>query len=95
MSNQAGEECEKYKQCTDIKKRTEMAQKIIKSFITNGSILELNITDNLRKEVTQKLESEGPIVTLFDKAILDIELTVLTDSFQRFKHSDLFTKMNK
>lgn len=84
------EEVQKYKAS---KNKKQHAEQILQNFLSRDAIYELNINRKLIEKVKEKLEKEGPTTTLFDKVVLEIETTVMQDTYGRFRKSALFKEM--
>ncbi|KAL0479014.1 hypothetical protein AKO1_007887 [Acrasis kona] len=83
----------KYKKTEDENKRRIIGDKIIKSFLNQDSILEINVSNTIKKEVVEVFMREGPLFEIFDEAVMDIQSQVLTHLFTRYCQSKLFKEM--
>ncbi|KAL0491412.1 hypothetical protein AKO1_009856 [Acrasis kona] len=81
---------QRYKFITDEQERNRLAVKIVDNYFDQDNILGLNITNKQKSLVTKRLDAGDAGVDLFDKIIKEMENSVLTDTFMRFKRSDLY-----
>ena len=69
----------------------QFAEQIIHTFFRPGSVNELNISKSIITRVKDKVQQDGPGVTLFQEAIVEVLSDHLNDTFARFKQSDDFS----
>ncbi|KAL0477848.1 regulator of G-protein signaling [Acrasis kona] len=74
-------------------KRGKISEKIFDTYLNPASLLEINVTDKLKKSTRKELEECGPKLELFDSLVRDIENQLLCNLFMRFKETPLFTEM--
>jgi hypothetical protein len=70
-----------------------LATQIMKTFFMKGKPNELNTSRRLIINCTNRLQRDGPIEQLFDPIISNIMVDQLTDSYERFRHSEMFLKV--
>eukprot|EP01080_Neovahlkampfia_damariscottae_P009040 gene9040-1137_t len=92
------EEVEKMKSLTSVEARIKKANEIISTFMDRCSILEINISEQLIRDVMNhvKLGEKYRNLTsdVFEIIVEDIKLNILTDPWKRFLDSDLKEEMN-
>lgn len=84
------EQVEQFKSESNTSKRAHVAAQMVNNFLLESSFMEINVNMALKKRIANHLLEKGPVDALFDDAILELKVTVLSDSFTRFKSSKLF-----
>lgn len=79
------EQVGKYMAMSDVNDRRAKADQIIVNFFDHSSLLGLNVTTAMSAAVCDRLQQQGPVTDLFTPVVDDLKLTVLRDSFARFK----------
>ena len=88
------EEVQKYKIITDPNERVSRADQILKIFFTSDSIYEINTSRSFLITLKEEME-ENCSCELFDEILKDVMNTNLSDTFQRFRFSDLYIEMQQ
>jgi hypothetical protein len=84
----------KYKELKSPEERRKLAEKMIDNYFDPNSIYGININNKLRNSVIKRLEGP-PDIDIFDRVVKDLEIGVLTDTYTRFKSSELYAEMKK
>ncbi|EFC41756.1 G protein signaling regulator [Naegleria gruberi] len=79
-----------YQKLKTLKKRRQLAQYIIDTYLNSDSMLEINISSAMKKRVLSTFEKEGAIPELFDDVKVSMEGDAIKDSFLRFVESELY-----
>ena len=67
-----------------------MAKQIIRTFFTLSSPNELNISSRQKSTTIDLLQKQGPTVALFDSILSNVLSDQMSDTFARFKKTEIF-----
>lgn len=84
------EHVEKYEKAKD---RKSLAKSIIKSFLTENAVNELNVNSGIKEKIKERFSKEGAVQDLFLEIIQELKYSVIRDTFIRFSQSKLFDEM--
>jgi hypothetical protein len=73
----------------DMDRRLQVIPKIYDLFFARNSIYELNVTNKIVNECTEKLETDGATDDLFDELVIQVIMN-LRDAFKRFQRSAIY-----
>ena len=90
------EEVQMYKELNE-EKRIERGKSIMENFFQFDSVNEINTSRKYVIEMKNKIKEgeENFSKDFFDSVLLDVIQTNLSDTFQRFKFSELFREMKQ
>eukprot|EP01080_Neovahlkampfia_damariscottae_P002736 gene2736-4145_t len=86
------EEIQNYKKLKE-DKRNDRAAKLMDFFFQEDSIYEINISKKFITEIEENISKGNCSVDLFDKALIDVVNSNLSDTYQRFKFSEVYQEM--
>lgn len=87
------DQTDKYVKIQAQEAKQNKAQEIIDAFFDPNAMLGLNINTTVRKKVITRLQEQGPVNDLFVAIRDELKLTVLSDSFARFKITVEYEKL--
>ena len=87
------EEVQTYKKITDEKKKKIRIDQMMSTFFDSDSMHEINTSKKLITSLKEEIEKNNFSDDFFDSILTDVIQTNLSDTFQRFKNSELFKEM--
>eukprot|EP01080_Neovahlkampfia_damariscottae_P002737 gene2737-4146_t len=87
------EEVIEFRGIEDKKKRLERINEMMETFFTSDSIYEINTSRKIISGLKEGMDNENVSSDFFDRVLCDVTQTNLSDTFQRFRFSELYKEM--